>query len=119
MSPLTQKILELVRPEAVKLEDGALLAAVRLWRSAGCPDLPPEDGDFGGWLSRCRRGRGGTLHAVSGAMGITPSRLSRIESGIYVMSAQEWVLICAELHLTPEERARGERLLMAGAGRPR
>lgn len=114
MSPLTHKLLEQLQHPANHAENAALTEALRLWRFAGCPDLPPKDGSFGEWLARTRKARGATLRSMSAALNVQLSRLCRVENDHCGLYASEWIGLCVELNLTPEERATGESLLLAG-----
>ena len=111
MSPLTAKLLEQLQKAPCHSEDAAFTEALRLWRFAGCPDVPPKEGCFGEWLKRARRSRGVTLEGLSTPLKMNINGLSRIENSLYEITAREWSLLCSELALTPEEKAKGEELL--------
>ena len=116
MSPLSRKVLEYLQIPS-HAENVALNEALRLWRSAGCPDVPPKDGSFGEWLSRIRKGKGATLQSVQALTGIERCRMSRIENGNGLPDAREWLLLCTELGITQEERLVGEKLLLKADSR--
>ena len=115
MSPLTRKMLEHLQAPANHAENAAFAEALRLWRSAGCPDAPRPGADttFGAWLAERRRERGISGTRLATALGTNHPRISRIETNASAPSAQEWIAICRELALSLEERASGEALLGA------
>lgn len=117
VSPLTLHLLEMLQTPA-PAEHPPLTEALRLWRSAGCPDVPFKGADFGTWLSRTRKAKGATLRSLQLAIGIERCRLSRIENNRSLPDAREWVQLCAALGLSPEERTTGERLLSSAPVRP-
>lgn len=109
MSPLTAAMLHLLH-----IDPGgpSAITAVRLWRQAGSPDLPPQDDapTLGAWLRRCREVAGYSQRDVAGHIDRTQMQVCRWETGEACPDAGELATLFDVYQLSGSEREEGLEL---------